>query len=84
MFTHDPGFTSTSRWVCTNMCHPVMYVRVASDISMHCNGISCQSAITFIDGESGVLLHRGYSIEDLAKHSDYIEAIPDPLRHHNN
>lgn len=51
---------------------------------MHCNGISCQSAITFIDGESGVLLHRGYSIEDLAKHSDYIEVIPDPLRHHNN
>ena len=34
---------------------------------------SCQSAITFIDGEKGKLLHRGYSIEDLAKYSDYPE-----------
>ena len=28
---------------------------------------SCKSAITFIDGEKGVLLHRGYKIEELAK-----------------
>ncbi len=34
---------------------------------------SCQSDITFIDGEKGVLLHRGYSIEQLAKHSDFME-----------
>ena len=34
---------------------------------------SCHSAITFIDGEKGKLLHRGYSIEDLAKYSDYPE-----------
>ena len=34
---------------------------------------SCQSAITYIDGEKGKLLHRGYSIEDLAKYSDYPE-----------
>ena len=34
---------------------------------------SCQSAITFIDGPQGVLLHRGYSIEDLAAHSTYLE-----------
>ncbi len=34
---------------------------------------SCQSAITFIDGEKGKLLHRGYSIEDLANNSDYPE-----------
>ena len=27
---------------------------------------SCTSKITFIDGEEGILLHRGYSIEDLA------------------
>jgi len=46
MFTHDPGFTSTS---------------------------SCTSAITFIDGEAGVLLHRGYAIDDLASNSDYVE-----------
>ncbi|MCP5361266.1 MAG: citrate synthase [Hyphomicrobiales bacterium] len=46
MFTHDPGFLSTS---------------------------SCESRITFIDGEKGILRHRGYSIEDLAEHSDYLE-----------
>jgi len=28
---------------------------------------SCQSAITFLDGEKGVLRYRGYDIEDLAK-----------------
>jgi len=38
MFTHDPGFTSTS---------------------------SCDSAITYVDGAAGVLLHRGYPIEQL-------------------
>ncbi len=46
MFTHDPGFMSTS---------------------------SCESSITYIDGNKGVLLHRGYSIEDLAENSDYLE-----------
>ncbi len=34
---------------------------------------SCESAITFIDGEAGILMHRGYSIEDLAEHSDFME-----------
>lgn len=34
---------------------------------------SCESAITFIDGDEGVLLHRGYPIEQLAVSSDYIE-----------
>lgn len=34
---------------------------------------SCQSAITFIDGEKGVLRFRGYSIEDLAEHSSFVE-----------
>ncbi len=34
---------------------------------------SCESAITYIDGENGVLLHRGYPIEQLAEHSDYLE-----------
>ena len=34
---------------------------------------SCQSQITYIDGDKGHLLHRGYSIEDLAKYSDYPE-----------
>ena len=34
---------------------------------------SCKSAITFIDGEEGVLLYRGYPIEQLAEHSTYLE-----------
>ncbi len=34
---------------------------------------SCESAITYIDGEKGILLHRGYSIEQLAAESDYLE-----------
>ena len=34
---------------------------------------SAESAITYIDGENGVLLHRGYAIEDLAKHSNFLE-----------
>ena len=34
---------------------------------------SCTSKITFIDGEEGILLHRGYSIEDLATRSDFLE-----------
>ena len=34
---------------------------------------SCESKITFIDGDEGILIHRGYSIEDLAEHSDFME-----------
>lgn len=34
---------------------------------------ACESQITFIDGDEGVLLHRGYPIEQLAEHSDYLE-----------
>ena len=34
---------------------------------------ACESAITFIDGGKGILLHCGYPIEQLAEHSDYLE-----------
>ena len=34
---------------------------------------SCESALTFIDGEEGVLLHRGYPIAQLAEHSTFME-----------
>jgi citrate synthase len=37
------------------------------------NTSSCRSAITFIDGDKGILLYRGYPIEQLAEHSDFIE-----------
>ena len=34
---------------------------------------SCMSGLTYIDGDEGVLLHRGYPIEELAKQSDFLE-----------
>ena len=34
---------------------------------------SCESAITYIDGDAGVLMHRGYPIEQLAEHGDFLE-----------
>lgn len=34
---------------------------------------SCMSDITFIDGEKGILRHRGYSVEQLADHSSFLE-----------
>jgi citrate synthase len=34
---------------------------------------SCESKITYIDGDEGILLHRGYPIEQLAEHGDFLE-----------
>lgn len=34
---------------------------------------ACESKITYIDGDEGVLLHRGYPIEQLAEHSNFLE-----------
>ena len=34
---------------------------------------SCQSAITFLDGENGILRYRGYGIEDLANNASFLE-----------
>jgi citrate synthase len=34
---------------------------------------SCESKITYIDGDAGELLYRGYPIEELAEHSDFME-----------
>ena len=35
---------------------------------------SCDSAITFIDGKKGVLLYRGYDIEQLADQGDFLDS----------
>jgi citrate synthase len=37
------------------------------------NTVSCQSAITFIDGDKGILRHRGYPIEQLAEKCTFLE-----------
>ena len=34
---------------------------------------SCESKITYIDGDAGVLLYRGYPIDQLAEHGDFLE-----------
>lgn len=34
---------------------------------------SCRSAVTYIDGDQGILMYRGYPIEQLAEHSTYME-----------
>jgi citrate synthase len=34
---------------------------------------ACDSQITYIDGDEGILLHRGYAIDDLAEHSDFMD-----------
>ena len=35
---------------------------------------SCESAITFMDGEKGILRYRGYSIEDLAEKANFFRS----------
>jgi len=50
---------------------------------------ACKSQITYIDGDKGILRYRGYPIEELAEHSDYLEtaylllhgALPDRKQH---
>ncbi len=37
------------------------------------NTASCRSSITYIDGDKGILLYRGYPVEQLAEHSSYLE-----------
>jgi citrate synthase len=34
---------------------------------------SCSSAVTFVDGDNGILLYRGYPIDELVEHSDFVE-----------
>ena len=34
---------------------------------------SCESALTYIDGDQGILLHRGYPIDQLAEEGDFLE-----------
>src|SRR6187402_1655638 len=37
------------------------------------NTASCESQITYIDGDAGILRYRGYPIEQLAEHSSFLE-----------
>ncbi|MFZ1489933.1 MAG: citrate synthase [Ilumatobacteraceae bacterium] len=48
---------------------PTLYVYDPAFLST----AACRSAITFVDGEAGILRYRGYPIEQLAEHSTFIE-----------
>src|SRR5882672_10404566 len=37
------------------------------------NTAACRSAITFIDGDKGILEYRGYPIEEIAEHASFLE-----------
>ena len=37
---------------------------------------ACNSTITYIDGDKGELLYRGYPIEELAVKCDFLESLP--------
>ncbi|MCE9547982.1 MAG: hypothetical protein K8T25_21120, partial [Planctomycetia bacterium] len=49
------------------------------------------SAVTYLDGEEGILRYRGYPVEELAEHSDFVETsylliygeLPNPEQLHN-
>ena len=41
----------------------------------YANTGSCYSAITFVDGEKGILRYRGYPIEQLATQSSFVETV---------
>ena len=64
---------------CGSLGPDVVDVGGLSDLGMftydpgYVSTASCESRITYIDGDRGVLLHRGYPIEQLAEHSDYLE-----------
>ncbi|NBX65680.1 MAG: citrate (Si)-synthase [Proteobacteria bacterium] len=47
---------------------------ITFDPSFNSTG-ACKSKITFIDGDAGKLMHRGYSIEDLTQKSNFIEVM---------
>ncbi|NNM01846.1 MAG: citrate synthase [Gammaproteobacteria bacterium] len=60
--------------------HPVIDTRkVAKELGMFMHDVgfgttsSCRSAVTYLDGDDGVLMHRGYPIEELAGKSTFLE-----------
>src|ERR1039458_177474 len=52
---------------------------------------NCESKITYIDGDAGILLYRGYPIDQLAEHGDFLETcylllygeLPTPSQKHD-
>ncbi len=78
---------ATSRWPCRfssrpqgNDCIDISKLTKETGLFTYDSGFtataSCKSAITYIDGDNGVLLYRGYPIEQLAKHSSFPSRLP--------
>ncbi len=44
------------------------------------NTAETKSAITFLDGEKGILRYRGYPIEQIAEHASFLEVVIPPLQ----
>ena len=57
---------------CGNAAHKGSLFRSVFDPA-YVNTAVARSAITFIDGDEGILQYRGYNIEDLAEHSNFLE-----------
>lgn len=68
-----PTFTGTEGEVAVD----ISALRSASGVITIDNGFmntgACKSAVTFLDGEKGILRYRGYPIEQLAEHSTFLE-----------
>ena len=71
----------SGRWICArSRSTPDEFGMMTYDPAFT-NTAACRSRITFIDGDKGILLYRGYPIEQLAEQSDFLEtAYLDPLR----
>ena len=63
----------SGRWTCARSRSATTTSASAYDPAFT-NTASCRSAITYIDGDKGILEYRGYPIEQLAEHCTYLEA----------
>ena len=69
----DSGRHRSARWICgRSRPAPDDFGLMTYDPAFM-NTANCRSAITYIDGDKGILLYRGYPIEQLAEESDYLE-----------
>ena len=62
-----------ARWTCARSRSTRTNFGLMSYDPAYMNTASCRSAITYIDGDAGILQHRGYPIEQLCEHSSYLE-----------
>ena len=68
-----PAFAGTEEEVAVDISKLRSQSRAITYDPGYGNTGSCKSAITFIDGDKGILRYRGYPIEQLAEHSSFSE-----------